>query len=63
MNVIIHLPTKEIDLNGLKKIVSNVHSEKVINYISNSNLSNPDKEKLLNLMVQWFIKYWVVNIV
>ena len=39
-------------LNELKKIVSDVHSEKVINYISNSNLSNPDKENLLNLMVQ-----------
>lgn len=52
MNIVIHLPTKEIQLNELKKIVSDVHSEKVINYISNSNLSNLDKENLINLMVQ-----------
>ena len=63
MNIIIHLPTKEIDLNELRKMVSNIHSEKVINYISNLKLSNPDKEKLINMIVRWFIWYWVVNIV
>ena len=52
MNIIIHLPTKEIDLNKLKNFVSDVHSEKVINYIINSKLSNPDKEKLINLIVR-----------
>ena len=52
MNIIIHLPTKEINLIELKKVVSNIHSEKIINYIGNLNLSNPDKEKLINLIVQ-----------
>lgn len=55
MNIIIHLPTKEFDLNEFKKKVSVIHSEKVINYIGNINLSNPDKKKLINLIVQEFI--------
>lgn len=52
MNIIIHLPTKEINLIELKKVVSNIHSEKIINYIGNLNLSNPDKEKLINMIVR-----------
>lgn len=52
MNIIIHLPTKEINLNELKKMISYIHSEKVINYISNLKLSDPDKEKLINMIVR-----------
>ena len=52
MNIIIHLPSEEILLNELKKIVSDIHSEKVIKYISDLNLSFLDKEKLINLIVQ-----------
>lgn len=44
MNVIVHLPTKDEHIKELKKRVSVIHSEKVINYISNSGLSIQDKE-------------------
>lgn len=62
MNIIVHLPTNEIQINELKKLVSDVHSEKVISYISNLNLSYLDKEKMIEKMVISLYWYLVLDI-
>ena len=50
MNIIVHLPTNEMQINNLKKAVADIHSEKIFSYLKSANLTVSDIEKINSLM-------------
>ena len=52
MNLIIHMPTKEVHKNELKEMISNIYSNKIIGYLNKSNLSYYDKNRMIDMMIK-----------
>ena len=52
MNIVVHYPTKDDDIDELRKRTAQVHAQAVVSYISKLNCSNEQKKALIDSVIQ-----------